>query len=209
MSKIKKRIYKSNARAELAIKTKKRILDEAKSLFQIKGFEGVTIELLAEAAQVSASTIYSLFKSKRGILRVLMDEALPPDHFAALVKKAMEEKSAIARLKISASIARQIYDAEKALMDIFRGASVLAPELKLLEKEMELRRYQRQKDTITRMIQSKSLAKGITIAQARDILWTFTGRDLYRMFVIDRGWSSDQYEQLLGQLLIKILVKLS
>jgi AcrR family transcriptional regulator len=207
MSKTKKRVYRSDARTELAIQTKKRILDGAKRLFQAKGFEDVTVEQLADAAQVSASTIYSLFKSKRGVLRVLMDEALPPDHFAALVKKAMQEKSAAAHLKISASMARQIYDAEKALMDIFRGASVISPELKLLEKERELRRYQRQEETIKRMAQSKSLAKGIPVTQARDILWSFTGRDMYRMFVIDRGWSSDQYEQWLGELLIKTLIK--
>lgn len=209
MSKIKKRIYRSAARKELAAKTKKRILDGAKRLFQEKGFEDVTIEQLADAAQVSASTIFSLFKSKRGVLRVLMDEALPPDHFESLVKKAVQEKSPEAHLKISASMARQIYDAERALMDIFRGASVLAPELKLLEEERELRRYKRQEITIKIIVQEDALAKGLTGTQARDILWAFTGRDMYRMFVIDRGWSSDQYEQWLGELLIKTLVRAS
>ncbi|MBS0652887.1 MAG: TetR/AcrR family transcriptional regulator [Verrucomicrobia bacterium] len=209
MSKIKKRIYRSDARKELAAQTKKRILDGAKRLFQEKGFEDVTIEQLADAAQVSASTIFSLFKSKRGVLKVLMDEALPPDHFESLVRKAVQEKSPEAHLKVSASMARQIYDAERALMDIFRGASVLAPELKLLEEERELRRYKRQEVTIKLMVEENALAKGLTAVQARDILWAFTGRDMYRMFVIDRGWSSDQYEQWLGELLIKTLVRAS
>jgi len=207
MSKIKKRVYRSEARAEMAAQTKKRVLAEAKRLFRSKGFEDVTIEQLADAAGVSASTIFSVFKSKRGVLRVLMDEALPPDQFASLVNQAMQQKSAEEHLKVSARIARQIYDAEKSLMDIFRGASVLSPELKLLEKERELRRYQRQEETIKMMAESKSLAKGMTVSQARDILWALTGRDMYRMFVIDRGWSSDQYESWLGELLISTLIK--
>lgn len=207
MSKIKKRVYRSEARAEMAAQTKKRVLNAAKRLFRSKGFEDVTIEQLADAADVSASTIFSVFKSKRGVLRVLMDEALPPDQFASLVNQAMQQKSAEEHLKISARIARQIYDAEKSLMDIFRGASVLAPELKLLEKERELRRYQRQEETIKMMAEAKSLAKGMTVSQARDILWALTGRDMYRMFVIDRGWSSDQYESWLAELLISTLIK--
>ncbi|MBS0605552.1 MAG: TetR/AcrR family transcriptional regulator [Parachlamydiales bacterium] len=207
MSKIKKRVYRSEARAEMAALTKKRVLAEAKRLFRSKGFEDVTIEQLADAAGVSASTIFSVFKSKRGVLRVLMDEALPPHQFASLVNQAMQQKSAEEHLKVSARIARQIYDAEKSLMDIFRGASVLSPELKLLEKERELRRYQRQEETIKMMAESKSLAKGMTVSQARDILWALTGRDMYRMFVIDRGWSSDQYESWLGELLISTLIK--
>lgn len=191
----------------MAAQTKKRVLSAAKRLFRSKGFEDVTIEQLADAADVSASTIFSLFKSKRGVLRVLMDEALPPDQLASLVNQAMQQKSAEEHLKVSARIARQIYDAEKSLMDIFRGASVLSPELKLLEKERELRRYQRQEETIKMMAESKSLAKGMTVSQARDILWALTGRDMYRMFVIDRGWSSDQYESWLGELLISTLIK--
>lgn len=191
----------------MAVQTKMRVLAAAKRLFKSKGFEDVTIELIAEAAHVSVSTIFSLFKSKRGVLRVLMDEALPPDQFASLVNQAMQQKSAHEHLKISARIARQIYDAEKSLMDIFRGASVLAPELKQLEKQRELRRYKRQQETIKIIAESKSLAKGLTVSQARDILWALTGRDMYRMFVIDRGWSSDDYERWLGELLVSTLIE--
>src|SRR5438094_224324 len=73
--------------------TRRRILVSEKSLFQAEGFEGVTIEQMAQEAEVSAPTIYALFQSKRGVLRALMDEALPVDQFEALVKEAMQEKS--------------------------------------------------------------------------------------------------------------------
>jgi hypothetical protein len=91
-----------------------------------------------------------------------MDEALPTDQFEALVEEAKEKKSAKEHLMISAKIARQIYDAEKEQMDIFRGASVLAPEFKELEKEREGRRYKRQEETIKMMAKEKFLAKGLS-----------------------------------------------
>jgi len=187
--------------------TKGRILEAAKNLFQIDGFEFVTIEKIAKEADVSAPTIYSLFQSKRGVLRALMDEVLPTEQFLALVEKGKGEKSAQKRLAISAQIARQIYDAEKSQMDLFRGAAMLAPEFKELEEERERRRYTRQESTIVRMGEEGVLAKGLTVDKARDILWAFTGRDLYRMFVVEKGWSSDEYEEWLAQTLIKNIIE--
>ena len=206
MSEIKKRSYNSSSRTNQAVKTKIRILTAAKILFESIGFESVTIEKIAQKADVSMPTIYSLFQSKRGILRALMDEALPNDQFTALVEKSLEEKSPVDRLKISAKIAREMYDAEKNQMDVFRGAAVLAPEFKELEKEKEMRRYTRQEVTIKAMKKENSLAKGLSPIKARDILWALTGRDMYRMFVIEQNWTSDEYEKWLAQILISTLV---
>ncbi len=203
----KKRTYNSQARDTQAAQTKLRILTGAKKLFQAEGFESMTIEKLAGEANVSAPTIYAIFQSKRGILRALMDESLPSDQFKALAQQAMLAESAEIRLAISAKMARQIYDAEREQMDIFRGAAVLAPEFKEFERERELRRYDRQEDTIKAMVKEKSLAIGLSVTKARDILWAFTGRDMYRMFVVEQGWKPAEYEKWLAQLLIKSLVQ--
>lgn len=190
------------------MQTRSRILTAAKSLFHSKGFEGVTIEHIAQAADVSAPTIYGLFQSKRGVLRALMDEALPTDQFEALVKEAMQEKSAERHLALSAKIARCMYDAERAQMEIFQGAAILSPEFKELEKERELRRYMRQEESIKMIEKAGALLKGLNVSKARDILWAFTGRDIYRMFVIEQGWTSEEYEKWLSQLLVKTLIKI-
>lgn len=178
----------------------------AKELFQSEGFDRVTINKIAQAAQVSMPTIYALFKSKRGVLQSLIDDALPREQFAALVDESMQEESPKKRLSLCAKLARQIYDAESELMDILRGASVVAPEFKELEQEREKRRYERQGEYVKKMIEEKSLAEGLKLEKARDIIWTLTGRDIYRMFVVERGWTSDEYEKWLAQLLIQSLL---
>ncbi len=202
----KKRIYNSEARDAQAAQTRSRILEAAKELFQTEGFDRVTIGKLAKAAEVSMPTIYAIFKSKRGVLQSLIDEALPPNQFWALVEDAKQEKSPKIRLGITAKMARQIYDAERELMDILRSASLVAPELKELEQEREKRRYERQGASVKTMMKEKSLAKGLSLAKARDILWALTGRDMYRMFVVERGWTPDEYEKWLAQLLVKSLL---
>lgn len=206
MSNKEKRPYRSLVRNAQAAQTRERILIAAKNLFESEGFECVTIEKIAQAADVSIPTVYSLFQSKRGVLRALMDEVLPPDQFDALVEMSIQEKSPEIRLSLSAKIARQMYDAEKVQMNLFRGAVVLAPEFKELEKEREMRRYSRQEVTIKAMVREKSLAKGLSEIKARDILWAFTGRDMYRMLVVEQGWASEEYEKWLSQLLVDNLM---
>lgn len=202
-----KRAYRSESRKAQSQKTKNRILAEARVLFASRGFEQVTIDEIAQKAEVSTPTIYAIFQSKKGILFVLMDEALAPEKFEALVEQGKKEKSPRKRLANSARIARQLYDAEKEQFDLLRGASLLDPVFKELEMEKEQRRYLRQEEVITSMYAEKVFQEGISLEKARDILWAFTGRDIYRMMVIERGWTADDYEKWLSQLLIQTLLK--
>lgn len=203
----KKRIYTSASRDAQAYQTKSEILQAAKQLFQTEGFDRVTIDRLAKVAEVSMPTIYALFKSKRGVLQALIDEALPTQQFTELVDSSMNEQSPQKRLSLTAKLSRQIYDAERGLMDLLRGASVVAPELKELEQEREARRYERQGDYVKKLMHDKALAKGLTLQKARDILWSLTGRDVYRMLTIERAWSSEEYEMWLGQILVDSLLE--
>lgn len=205
MSNHKKRKYSSRTREAGAHNTRKRILLCARALFETEGFELVTIEKIARESTVSAPTIYALFRSKRGILRALMDEALPDEERLPLIEEASIEKSPEKRLLIAAKIARKMYDAEREQLDI-SSAAVLSPEFKELEKEREKRRYHRLEKGIEKMVLEKSLLKGLSPSKAHAILWALTGRDLYRMLVIEQGWTSSAYEKWLGELLIKSLL---
>jgi AcrR family transcriptional regulator len=207
MSTPSKRTYSSESRQAQSRKTRSRILTAAKKLFESRGFERVTIEEIAHCAKISVPSVYSIFLSKRGILLSLMDEALSPERYDALVTQIKQEKSPRKRLEIAASISRQLYDAEKQQSNLFRGAAILDPVFKELEAEREMRRYERQKESVSITAKEKAFVKNMPLAKIRDILWAFTGRDLYRMLVIERGWSSDEYERWLAEFLIQTLLK--
>lgn len=207
MSNTKKRSYHSESRKTQSLETKNRILLAAKKLFETKGFEIVTVDEIARKAEVSTPSVYSIFQSKRGVLLGLMDEALPLHQFEALVEKGKKEKCPRKRLKITAKMAREIYDAEKNNLSFLQGATILDPIFKELEVERETRRHQRQKNTVEEMTNDGVFTDLLTMDKIRDILWAFTGRDLYRMFVVERGWSSDEYEKWLADQLILTLLK--
>lgn len=204
---VKKRTYNAGSRQAQAQENRERILTCARELFESKGFDKVTIEHIADRAKVSAPTIYALFKSKVGILKAVMDNALPAQQHEVLVERGKLEKTPSKRIATAAIISRQLYDAERKQLGAFQDVSILDPVLKKLEIEREKRRYQRLAEPISDLAKEKLLAPHLNLEKAHDIFWAFTGRDLYRMLVIERGWSSEEYEQWLAQLLAKILLK--
>ena len=56
---------------------------------------------------------------------------------------------------------------------------------------------------------AKRLRPELNYTTARDILWTLTGSDVYRMLVRDRGWSSERYQDWLADTLVGSLLSQS
>lgn len=54
--------------------TKQRILDEALTLFSVKGYEPVTVAEIAEAVGIKAPSLYKHYKSKQDIFAAIIDE---------------------------------------------------------------------------------------------------------------------------------------
>jgi AcrR family transcriptional regulator len=201
-----KREYRSLVRERQAGDTRKRIVEAAQRLLRREGYAGTTIEAIAQEAQVSAPSVYAIFKSKTGILKELVDQAgFGPDYESA-VQRALGASDPVVRLRLAAPIARGVHESQSAILDLLRGAGVVAPELARLERRKEGQRYERQEGTIALLRSSGRLRAGLDYLTARDIFWALTGRDLYRMLVRERGWSADKYEDWLADTLVRSLV---
>lgn len=166
----------------------------------------MTIGAIAREADVAAQTVYAVFGSKAGILTEILDEARFDESYQELVRQAMSAPDPRARLRYAARIARQIFDSERPVLDLLRGAGVLAPELLRVERERESMRYERQEPLIEYLAKKKQLRPGLTRVRAREIPWALTSRDLYRMLVRERGWSSQEFEDWLANTLIEALL---
>jgi AcrR family transcriptional regulator len=203
---MKKRRYKSPVRERQAGDTRRRIVAATRRLLQSEGYAGMTIEAIAKRADVSAQSVYAIFKSKTGILIELLNEAAFTPDYEETVRQAMDAREPEARLRIAARIARQIHDAQSATFDLLRGAGVVAPELAKLEQQREDVRYERQEQMIVSLREAGRLRAGLDHETARDIFWMFTGGDVYRMLVRERGWSSQLYQDWLGETLVEALL---
>jgi AcrR family transcriptional regulator len=206
LPKRKKRPYKSLVRERQAGDTRVRIVEATRQLLQNKGYAGMTVEAIARRAEVSAQSVYAIFKSKTGILLALLDQSAFGGGYDDAVRRAMTATAPETRLRLAAPIARGIHDAQSAAFDLLRGAGVVAPELAKLEDQRESLRYERQERMIISLRDAGRLRPELDHASARDIFWMLTGRDVYRMLVRERGWSSQKYEDWLADSLVRSLL---
>ena len=206
MAKVKKRPYKSLARERQAADTRRRIVDAARRLLQSDGYAGMTIEAIAQRAEVSAPSVYAIFKSKTGILIAVLDQLTFGTDYEEVVRRVASADDAETRLRLAAGVARQIRGAQSAAFDLMRSAGVVAPELAKLAQQRERLRYEKEEGVIDFLRESGGLRRGLTHKKARDIFWVLSGGDVYRMLVGERGWSPEQYQDWLGETLVDALL---
>jgi AcrR family transcriptional regulator len=203
MAKPAQRKYHSPRRQQQAGETRDRILDAARRMILSKGFSEATIEAIAGEAGVAPPTVYAVFGSKRGIVQGLMERAAFSSDYGNLVREAMKSDDPETRLRYAAKIARKIHDSLRGEIEVLRGAAAVAPEF-LREKEHI--RYERQAGLVKLLAEKGALRSGMGPTAARDILWTLTSHDIHRRLVGERKWSSDKYEEWLGDTLVASLL---
>jgi AcrR family transcriptional regulator len=207
MKAARKRSYQSPTRQRQADETRSRIAAAARKLLEKHGYAGMTMEAVAQEAGVAAATVYAVFGSKTGVLSEILDAARFGDSYQNLVREAMQATNPSERLRFPARIARRIYESEDSVLDLLRGAGAVAPALAQSESERECSRYDAQGGMIQYLVRTRNLRRGLDPQHARDILWSLTSRDLYRMLVRDRGWTAQQYEDWLASTLVETLVR--
>src|SRR5712692_7892823 len=89
VTKTKKRPYKSLVRQRQAGDSRRRIVEATRKLLQSEGYAGMTIEAIAQRAEVSAQSVYAIFKSKTGILIELLDQSTLGADYEELVGQAL------------------------------------------------------------------------------------------------------------------------
>jgi AcrR family transcriptional regulator len=201
-----RRRYSSEVRTQSAQETRRRILAAAAILFARKGIDRVTIDEIGQRAKVAASTVYAIYKSKDGILRGLMEQSLFGPQFQDAQKLLEGVTDPVALLELTARVSRAIYESESRGLGLLRRASAFSPALRKMEEEFERLRYEKQAARLKLLFASGKARPGLSLEEARRILWMYTSRDVYRMLVHDSGWTADRYQEWLSRTLVEALV---
>lgn len=207
MAKTKKRPYQSLVRERQADDTRRRIVEATRQLLQTEGYDGMTIEAIARRAEVSAPSVYAIFKSKTGLLIALLDQSMFGADYEEVVRQTLSATDPETRLRRAAAVSRQIRSTQSAAFDLMRSAGVVAPELAKLEQQREHLRYEKEEGMINFLRDTGALRPGLRHQTARDIFWMLTGGDVYRMLVSERGWSPQKYQNWLAETLVGSLLR--
>ena len=198
-----RRTYESPRRRASAAETRLAVVAAATRLFTERGW-ATSVRDIAREAGVAVETVYSVVGSKRELLKVAMDVAIVGDdrpvalaqrqEFAALGVGDRGERLAKAAAMMAEQYAR-VATLHRTLDQAAETDSELA----------ELRRHAHEQ-------QHTTFAEGLTLVLGRrpatdlvDGLQAIGSPGTYLHLVGLAGWSQEQYQQWLGQTLLRLL----
>lgn len=207
-----KRSYNSTRRQAQARETRRQILDAARRLFVARGYAGTTMETLANEAGVAVETVYAVFGSKRAVLARLVDIAVTGDEEpTALLERpgpqsVRTEPDQRRQIHLFARDMREIMGRVGPLFGVMRDASTTEPEIgELLRGLLGVRRTNM--EVFVRWLERNGpLRPGLTTDEAADVVWTLASAEVHHLLTVDRGWTTERYEQWLGDTLTALLL---
>jgi AcrR family transcriptional regulator len=201
-----RRKYDSTRRQADAEARHGRIIDEATKLFLDNGFVATSIGQIADAAGVSAQTIYATFGSKAGVLGRAIDVAVVGDYADVPIFDRVPTLKTEADLVAYARFVRTINERVAPLIRVMEQAAATDPSLGELRSTL----IDRLRDDCRRWIAElgpKALRKGLTAAEAADVMAVTGSPYVYTFFTIDAGWSPQQYERWLADAFPQLLLR--
>jgi len=206
------RRYDSRRRREQAAETRRHVLLAAKRLFEERGYAGTSMTAIAAAAGVSVKTTYLAFATKSGLLRALWhlllrgDEAPVPVGERSWFREVLEEPDPRRQLRLDVRNAKLVRARLGELLEVIRGAAAHDPEIERLWDRIQTEFYDNQRSVVESLHDKGSLRRELDVTRATDILWTLNHPTVYRLLVAERGWTPDEHERWLADLLCSQLL---
>jgi AcrR family transcriptional regulator len=206
------RRYNSPRRREQAAATRRQVLQAAQRLFEQHGYAATSMAAIASEAGVSLKTVYLAFETKSGLLRALWHLLLRGDEDAVPVgarpwfQAVLDEPDPARQLRLNVRNAKLVRARLGPLLEVIRSAAAHDPEIHALWGRIQSEFYDNQRSVVEALHRKQALKRGLSVARAADILWTLNHPTVYRLLVADRGWTPDQHEKWLADLLCSQLM---
>ncbi len=172
--------------------TRNLIVSAAQGLFLEQGYICTTIEAIAERAGVATSTVYAVFGSKRGILRAIRDTWHERTHIRQVLNESHASSNPRERLMKLAEATRQQWELGAEVTAIYTGAAAADPRAAAeLSEALTGRRVGMQ--TFAKNL-APHLREGLDVAHAASILQALCRSEVYDELVRHSGWSPDEYQ---------------
>ncbi|MGO8949287.1 MAG: TetR/AcrR family transcriptional regulator [Ktedonobacterales bacterium] len=191
-------------RHKQALATQALIVTTARKLFLEQGYHTTTIEMIAAEAGVAVSTIYAIFRNKRGILQAMREAWHQESGQRDIYAQAREESDPQKRLTLAAHATRRQWETGAALTRIYNAAASADSEA---AAELAVALEGRRKN-LTAFIEEMvhNLRPELGADRAAEIFYALTMAEIYDTLVRQRGWTPDEYEVWLSALLCQQLL---
>lgn len=209
-----KRNYDNSRRAARARETRRAILQAGHDCFIETGYHSTTIPMVAARAGVSVDSIHKHFGTKAALAREVLDVTIAgDDEPVPMAERQQANEIAEARtapdmLRRYAVHARGIHERLGRLAAVLLfGARAGDVELRDLTADADAQRLHAASLVANGIERRHGLGAGVTRAWARDVIWVLNSPEVHWLLTAERRWSEDDYERLLGDALVALLLR--
>jgi AcrR family transcriptional regulator len=188
------------------------VIDAARTLFVERGYGTTTIEAISTDSGVPAATVYRLFSSKRGILRAILDVSIAGDDEPVSMPDRPQVRAHLAdpdpknQLAGFVAVTSEVNSRTAPIYRILVGAASSDRDAAALLEDLNSQRRAGQGRVARSLARAGALRPGLRERDAADIAYTLMSPEVYRLLVLDRGWSPQRYERWLTQTLVECLL---
>lgn len=179
-------------RQRQALLTQQVIVEAARELFLEKGYGATTIDAISEKAGVAVSTVYAVFKNKRGILKAIREAWHQESGQRAIYSQALEENDPVKRLELAAHATRRQWETGGSMIAIYKSAADVDAEAASELRESLAGRRRNMAHFIKESM--PLLRSDLSLERATALYYALTLSEIYQELVGQSGWSPDAYE---------------
>ena len=204
------RRYDASRRRERAARVRAEVIDSAARLFLSNGFVETTVAAIANASGVSEETIYKSFGSKAGLVRAIWARALegegdvPAERRSDTMQATEDDPRKI--IQAWGALIVEVAPRVAPILLLIKRSALSDPQLAELAAEVDEQRLARMEHNARTLHHRRHLRAGMTLHEARDILWTYSSPELFDLFVGKRGWSRERFAGFVTEQLIAALL---
>jgi AcrR family transcriptional regulator len=191
------RRYEQRQRAEAAEQTRRRILDAVIERLRKAPADPVSIDQIAEMADVARSTVYAIFGSRAGLFDAVAADVLEREGYERLLEAKLEPD---AREHMRAGF-RSGTDMLAADRDIVRALFSMAQLDERAAADAVRKREASRAAGMTRLarrLEEQGLLRpDVSVEDAEHILWVLTSFESFDLLYTGRGLSVDEVADIL------------
>jgi AcrR family transcriptional regulator len=193
-------------------RTRAAVVAAARTLFLERGYAGTTIEAISDLADTPQPTVYRLFSSKLGILKAVLDVSIAGDDEAIAMADRPQIRALVSdpdpktTLTGFTALLRELMARTAPVHRILEDAARSDQGAASMLTEIARQRHDGQRRITRSLARANALRPGLRERDAADIIHALASPEVYRLLVLDRGWTGQRYEQWLTSILIDQLL---
>lgn len=207
-----KRRYDSSRRQQQATENRRAVVAAAQRMFVERGYAATTVGEIAAAAGVSPETVYKAFRNKPGLIKAVVDSAIVGDDEPVpmlereRVHQIREEPDARRKLLLYADHLVESAPRRVPVELLVRAAAESDAGAAGVWRQLEAERLSGMGFFARDLADGGHLRAGVSVEEARDVLWTYISAEIYELLVMKRGWAPERYSRWVADALAAALL---